>query len=125
MLEIWEDDLADKRARLAQASLEIPIPGRCVPLYDFATFEAAHALEEKQKRSGRHSFSRYQDWDNLPCDPRAYATSSSTHRRPQVKDPRPAMRVSGQRRQLQRVIKQEKCDTTPITQVSHTLLFEY
>ncbi|KAI0090046.1 hypothetical protein BDY19DRAFT_992979 [Irpex rosettiformis] len=80
-IESWEDSIANKRMRLAHTSYEVPLPDHHVPLYDYATFEAAHALEQKQKRSTRHSLSRYRGWDSLVHVP--YRCASSPTCQPQ------------------------------------------
>lgn len=82
LIEDWEERITRKRRRLAHSSYEVPIPDNHVPLHGYPTFENAHALEQKQKRSSRHPLSRYQDWDALESDP--YGPSSSSPSRSQV-----------------------------------------
>jgi hypothetical protein len=78
-IEEWEEEVARRRKHLARQDLEIPIPDCAIPLHEYSTYEAVHALKEKLKRSKKDIHIRYSNWDTLSD---ASANGSHTHDRP-------------------------------------------
>ncbi|KAI0700402.1 hypothetical protein BC835DRAFT_1327238 [Cytidiella melzeri] len=78
-IDEWEAAIARKRKHLARKGLEMPIPDGRVPLYDYQTFEDAHAFEQKQRRSRKLSLSRFANWDALSDSTRGEPSTSVPH----------------------------------------------